>query len=140
MRGPFFTFLRGAQGVALILLRLSVAFTLFVSIDGHSPYALISASAGSTWTMILLGCLAAMVCSGFMTGVTTVVCAILQAAVVIAGGIDAGALYLPISNAMVLALLGPGEYSVDAHLFGPRVLMTTSHGTKDGQAVREPKR
>ena len=140
MRGPFFTFLRGAQGVALILLRLSVAFALFVSINGHGSYALISAGAGSTGAMILLACLAAMVCAGFMTGVSTVVCAILQVAVVIAAGIDTGALYLPISNAIVLALLGPGEYSVDAHLFGPRVLMTTSHGTKDGQAAREPRR
>ena len=139
MRGPFFTFLRGTQGASLIILRLSVAFALFVSIGGRSPYTLISSGAGSVVAMILLGCLAGMVCAGFLTGAATVVCAILQVVVVIAAGIDAGALYLPISNAIVLALLGPGEYSVDAHLFGPRILMTTSHGTKVGQAVPGPK-
>jgi len=140
MRAPFFIFLRGIPGVGLIVLRLSVAFALFVDVNGHSPYALISGNVSSIWAVTLMACLAAMLCAGFLTAFVTSVSVILQIAVIIASGIYASALYLPVANAIVLVLLGPGAYSVDARLFGPRILMTTSHGARERKVVRGSER
>ena len=140
MRGPFFIFLRGIPGVGLLVLRLSVALALFVDVNGHSPYTLISGSVCSIWVATLMACLAAMLCAGFLTAAATSVSGILQIAVIIASGISATALYFPVANALVLVLLGPGAYSIDARLFGPRILMTTSSGARGRKMVRGSER
>ena len=67
-----------------------------------------------------------MLCVGLFTPAAAVLSALLHCAVVIAGGAGAGAPILPIIPAIALALLGPGRYSVDAHLFGPRILLASN--------------
>jgi uncharacterized membrane protein YphA (DoxX/SURF4 family) len=49
-------------------------------------------------------------------------------------GIDAAAALLTMANAVVLALLGPGAISIDAHLFGPREIVFA----RDTEAPRRP--
>jgi uncharacterized membrane protein YphA (DoxX/SURF4 family) len=45
-----------------------------------------------------------------------------------AGGFDGGALMLSIAVGIALAMLGPGAYSLDARIFGRRVIIFSRGG------------
>ena len=116
----------GAAGVALLILRFSLAAMFFFlafqngnTIDSISLLLLLSAT--SLCLMI-----------GFCTPFACAVSCLLEA-YSLSGlhGIDAchAALFLPIT--MSLALLGPGAFSLDARLFGRRVLKSTALSNRD---------
>lgn len=123
----FSTFPRGAQGIALTLLRVSISLALFIGPAGDTPYAVMAKSVPEPWSAICLVPFAAMLCVGIVTPAAALVCAVLQTLALLTVGFpDAATAILSIANAAALVVLGPGAYSIDAQLFGPRVVMTTS--------------
>lgn len=119
-------FPQGAPGVALLLLRLSVAAILVME-----------AAKCSGASSILLLCAVVVLMSvslsiGFLTPYLSVIaCAAAIANLLI--GPDSGKLIhvFPVIDAAALTLLGPGAYSLDARLFGRRVTVVAPRRDRD---------
>jgi uncharacterized membrane protein YphA (DoxX/SURF4 family) len=111
-------FPQGGPGAALLLLRISVAATLFsIRSSGRGTFAEHWVYAGALVAAILL-------CLGFLTPVVSVLAACFEAAaLLLPGPADSPLILISALNAVALALLGPGAYSLDARLFGRRVLV-----------------
>ena len=115
MQRLFSIFPPGAPGLALLLLRTSVGVMLFAAMlnrEGPNPPSLLVATA-----------LLAAICLGL--GLLTPYLAVAAGALAVANLLASPTADLvqvaPIVDALVLALLGPGAYSLDARLFGRRV-------------------
>ena len=101
----------------MLLLRGSVAATLLL--DASTRMAALA----PPWMFIVLILLAISLCIGFLTPILSVLCCFFEIAGLLSGGgADAAVILVSILNAAALALLGPGAYSLDARLFGRRVL------------------
>jgi hypothetical protein len=109
----------GVAGVALIFLRVSVVATLMVDGAAHRSLLL------SFWTALLYLLPALSLSAGFLTPYSAIVCCIIQLAELVMGGANEFHLAVSILNAAILAVLGPGAYSVDARIFGRRILDVT---------------
>jgi len=109
-------FPRGGPGFALLLLRISVAAIFLISVAkrfGVSSAPLIFAG-----SLLVSFCLVI----GFLTPYLSVVTGAAGIAFLLFSPHSAHLLHLcSVVDASVLALLGPGAYSVDARLFGLRV-------------------
>ena len=107
----------GAAGAALFMLRVSVSASFLV--DGSEGWALVN----SWWTLLLFLLPAMLLIVGLLTPYASVISCLTQSAVVIrAGGYNKFHLLVAILNSAVVALLGPGAYSIDALIFGRRLL------------------
>jgi disulfide bond formation protein DsbB len=106
----------GLPGLALLLLRASVAIAVVASsYDSQEPPGWLQATA-----ILVAGVLLA----GYMTPIVAVVAVAVQAFVWSSLGIDSTAWAAVVAlDAIALALVGPGAYSVDAYLFGRRVVV-----------------
>ena len=104
----------------LILLRISVAVALHLDAPGHFV------AARPDWQLVALaGCSAALV-AGFLTPLFAGVVVVLS--LMQLGGLnDSLGPAVRAVNAVALALLGPGAFSLDARLFGPRTVVITMH-------------
>jgi hypothetical protein len=116
MQRLFSMFPSGLPGIALLILRTSVAMT--VLLHGYSQRQELAA-----WLLACFLLLAITLIAGFLTPIL----ALLSAAVQFIGPWAAtmstsGLLVVSILNALALALLGPGAYSLDAVRFGRRVV------------------
>jgi hypothetical protein len=103
-------------GVALLLLRVSVAATFFLgaaSIVSHAHWILPFAALISA--LLILGLLTPML--------SALICLFEIADFLISGAAISPPVILFVLNVIALALLGPGAYSLDAWLFGRRVLV-----------------
>ena len=111
-------FPQGAPGFALILLRLSVALTFFENV------LKIPGVSASEWLKAVVFLASALLSLGVLTPVFAILaCAASVAGVLMAGQFNEWMMLRPLLEAAALALLGPGAYSVDAWLFGRRVLV-----------------
>jgi hypothetical protein len=122
MQRLFTMFPAGAAGLALALLRLSVTGCLLLHFLAEAP-------AGSAWRLLSLGIISIFLLIGMATPVAGLIAAGIElmsvfyplrlgtfvSAEILTGGIHA-------IQALSLALIGPGAFSVDARLFGRRVL------------------
>jgi len=107
----------GSPGVALLLLRLSVAATPFIDEHGHFS------DLPPGWMALALFLVASLLIVGFVTPVLAVFCGMFKVLSVWAlGGTLAPIDVLVLLEAAAVALLGPGAYSLDARLFGRRVV------------------
>ena len=121
MRKLFATFPAGAPGAALLLLRLSVATHASVTCVLQNAYDLPMWGRGSVL-------LVAMVLGfGYLTPIVSLLSASAAALLSLHLGMwptADGAFAL--IDGIVVAMLGPGAYSVDARLFGRRVVVLTN--------------
>jgi hypothetical protein len=107
----------GLPGVALLLLRESVAVASVAASysQGHG------AASASHVAAILI---AAVLSLGFLTPVVVIADLALHALIWISHGIDSVTLAgIVVFDAIALALLGPGAYSIDCYRFGRRVVV-----------------
>lgn len=111
-------FPQGGPGLALLLLRISVAATFLIGAIGRST--------GSSSLILIAGILLISVslAIGFLTPVLSVIVSTLAAVALLIGlRQDSFIIVSLVLNSAALALLGPGAYSVDARLFGRRVMV-----------------
>jgi hypothetical protein len=114
----FSMFPAGAPGIALLLLRLSVAAMLFIDPAGRvlwPPSILLS---------VVSAVAAIAVTVGFFTPILALICGALKVYALIgtAHGI-APLIVLALLLSFAVAMLGPGAYSLDAKMFGRRVVL-----------------
>jgi hypothetical protein len=122
-------FPRGGPGFALLLVRISVAATLLLSLAGGpkpSLFPVLFAGALFVSIALLIGILTPLMSS--------IVCACAILELLIGQRFDTLLVSL-ILNSIALALLGPGAYSVDARLFGLRVMVVPPRRDTDGDGV-----
>jgi uncharacterized membrane protein len=113
----FSLFPQAAISFGLLLLRISVA--LAVNLDAHGQFA----ASRPDWTIATLWVCSVALVAGFLTPLFAGVSAVL--ALTFLGATDSLAPVVRAAAAVALALLGPGAYSVDARLFGPRTVVMT---------------
>jgi hypothetical protein len=122
----FSIFPTGAPGIALLILRFSLAGAVL-----DSCFDVLKSSV-FPWMCLALAAAGALLCLGFLTPVVSVVaCAFEMTALLLAGQADGRFIALSSLNAIAIALLGPGAYSVDARLFGRREIVFPSEEKDD---------
>lgn len=116
MQKLFSMFPSGAPGFALLLLRLFVGALLTCD----------AVTAGSALNVILVGVLVACAIAlviGFMTPIAAVLAVLVEAIGLSAHFIQIALhSFAPIVIGIALALMGPGAYSLDARVFGRRLM------------------
>lgn len=117
MQRLFSVFPSGLPGVGLLLLRLSVAILLLYDHYGHQQEL-------SAWMLPAALLLAVALLAGFLTPFVAVMGLVSHVVI----WVTAATYNPPIAAAMsfnliALALIGPGEFSVDSRLFGRRVVV-----------------
>jgi uncharacterized membrane protein YphA (DoxX/SURF4 family) len=118
MQRLFSMFPGGLPGCGLVVLRLAVMGSLWLDATGH--FVVPSAPV----LRVALGGLSILLSLGLLTSLTTVLGAIPNLTVLassVANGLETPLLHLAVS--VVLVLLGPGAYSIDARLFGRRIVV-----------------
>lgn len=110
-------FPHGLPGLALLLLRAAVAIALLIHTYGHEQ--LLSSALLATAILLAVALLV-----GYWTPIVAVVALVLHGLVWLATGIDSAAVAgVFCLDAIALALLGPGAYSLDSYRFGRRLLV-----------------
>jgi hypothetical protein len=112
-------FPRGLPGLALVLLRASVALALVLECYVYRQGL-------PNWVHGVAIVLAVALCAGFLTPIAAVVGIVLHA--LIWSLLDAGSATVPAIvalDAMALAFLGPGAYSIDSRRYGRRIVVLT---------------
>ena len=110
----FSMFPPGLPGLALLLVRASVALALLFEDYAHRH-------AMSGWIHGAVILVVAALCAGYFTPLVAAAALVLHALIWLGPGADnATVAALCVLDAIALALLGPGAYSVDSYRFGRR--------------------
>jgi hypothetical protein len=116
----------GAAGVALVLLRVSVTALLVTNVVlSEDPVV-------HMWELTGLGLLGAALCLGVFTPVASILsCFIEIVALSDLKQLGTTPLIVSILLAASLAMLGPGAYSIDARMFGRKLVVSSSENSMD---------
>ena len=126
MQRLFSMFPTGQPGIALLLLRVSLGIMLIDSMAEQSS------TATALGILVASAAVALALCFGFLTPVMAALCVGIQIAAFIMSGHAIEAVHLCIIfEAIALALLGPGGYSIDGKLFGRRLIVITPTENND---------
>jgi hypothetical protein len=107
----------GLPGLALLLLRESVAVAAVAASYSQGDAPAMASHAGAIVIAMILSV-------GFATPLVVTADLALHASIWINNGVDNVALVgIVVSDAIALALLGPGAYSIDCYRFGRRVVV-----------------
>lgn len=109
----------GLPGAALLLLRASVAIGLLL--DDHAHRAALPG-----WVHVAAILISLAVSVGYLTPIVASAALVLHALIwfAVAAGVDSTAPALIFAlDALALALLGPGAYSLDSRRFGRRLVV-----------------
>jgi hypothetical protein len=109
----------GLPGLALLLLRASVAIALLLNDYGHRE-------ALPDWVHVAAILISLVISVGYLTPIVAGAALIFHALVwfALGAGVYAAAVAIVGSlDAMALALLGPGAYSLDSRRFGRRLVV-----------------
>lgn len=113
----FSMFPPGMPGLALLLLRASVAMALLLDGYGHQREL-------SGWLQAAAIMISAGIGVGYFTPIVAALALAFHSAIWLGLGIDnAGTVVVFALDATALALLGPGAYSVDSYRFGRRLVV-----------------
>jgi hypothetical protein len=108
-----------ATSGGLVLLRISVAATLHLDAPGDFVLARSGSDLALLWVCsVALG-------AGFLTPLFAAAAAVIELTVFVGSGTQSFWPAAAALNALTLGLLGPGDYSVDARLFGRRTVVMT---------------
>ena len=113
----------GVPGLALLMLRLSLAFAIFDTGSGclKSPLSLLFC--------LVLVVLSLLLCIGVLTPIVSVLACLFElASFFLFAHTDGRYIVLTSVDAAAIALLGPGALSLDARLFGRRVITFPAGG------------
>jgi uncharacterized membrane protein YphA (DoxX/SURF4 family) len=114
----FSMFPAGAPGIALLLLRSSVAAMLFIDPAGRVFWP------APIWLAVVSFVAAIAVTVGFLTPILALICGALKIYALVGSPHWIGALIvLALLLSCAVAMLGPGAYSLDAKMFGRRVVL-----------------
>jgi hypothetical protein len=108
----------GLPGLALVLLRGSVGLTILH--QGCAHYGALP-----VWLVAAMVLLAVLLAAGVFTPVLALAAIAVQLIGITGHGISGVDVVMVVAsslNALALAMLGPGAYSLDAHRFGRRVV------------------
>lgn len=115
MQRLFSMFPTGLPGLALLLLRFSVAVAVVVSSYRQDPLG---------WLQATAIVLAIALLAGYMTPIAAAVALTVHGFIWFSLAPESTAWACIVSlDAIALALVGPGAYSVDAYVFGRRVVV-----------------
>jgi hypothetical protein len=109
----------GAAGIALFILRVSTATALlfYANRDRLSLWGLCAAAVPAT-----------ALCLGFLTPYVSAIAGLVELALIIRWeGQAEFPMIISIFNTAALGLLGPGAYSMDARIFGRRIMNFSTH-------------
>jgi len=124
-------FPQGGPGVALLILRISVAATFLISLANLNDVSSVPLRFVGL-SVICLICISLSI--GFLTPILSViVCVAVITNLLIDFNSSNLLLLATIFDSAALALLGPGAYSVDAKLYGRRVTVVSPR--KDTKAL-----
>jgi hypothetical protein len=113
----FSMFPPGLPGFGLLLLRASVAVALLL--EQYAYRGTLSTSVSIAWIVLSVA-----ISAGYMTPIVTALALLCHALIwVWVGGTDVASILIVALDAIALALLGPGAYSIDAYRFGRRVVV-----------------
>jgi hypothetical protein len=107
----------GAVGAALLIVRISVAALLLLLLftGGCASFC--------WWELTLVAAIVISLCLGICTPLSSTICVFVEAShlLTLRGG-DALHLLVSVLITGSLAILGPGAFSIDAKLFGRRLI------------------
>jgi len=136
MQRLFSMFPDGLPGVALLLLRITIAGVLLVM-------ALSNESRESTaeWKVIGLGVTCVLLCLGALTPLASVISIAIEATYWQSwDGLKSANLVLHMFVSLAMFVLGPGAYSLDSKMFGRRLILPSSLGETPKPAKRANRR
>jgi hypothetical protein len=116
-------FPRGAPGFALLLLRVSVATSILLN-AGSGPHR-------GAWMLAIAIVLSAALCVGFLTPIAALLAIPVYLVETASLRIAPAEALTPILQAIALSLLGPGSFSIDASLYGRRVVVLPHKSDRD---------
>jgi hypothetical protein len=123
MQRLFSMFPSGGPGLALILSRVSVGASVLLTV--------FTAPHRGIWMPAISIPLSMLLCVGFLTPMAAILTIPIYLVDTASFRIAPGAVVIAILQAIALTLLGPGSYSIDAHLYGRRVVVIPKMGDRN---------